>query len=395
VAMDPRTGEILAMVSRPTFDPNDFSTRISRDVWNKLVNDDDHPLLNKAIQAQLAPGSTFKIIMAVAGLQEGIAQDMKVNCTGGASFYGRYFKCWVVAEHRVHGITDISKAIYQSCDVFFYTLAEKLGIDRIAKYATMFGLGQKTGIDLPQEASGVMPSEEWKIRNFKQKWYAGETISVGIGQGAVAATPVQMMRAIGAIASDGSLVRPHVAFPSELPPNFVPASTVPERVSVPLDPNNWQTITDAMAGVVNPGGTAALSHLQGIDFAGKTGSAQTISNALKAKLGAEGKSKFKDNGWFVGVEPRRNPEIVVCSLLEEGEHGYLAARAAAQVIKAYVEKQRRQPVKVVKGEPAGKVEIGAVWSGSEKGQPKVQAGKFMLDVSRDRAPLATAAPGLE
>jgi len=393
VAMDPRTGEILAMVSRPTFDPNDFAIRVSRDQWTKLVNDPDHPLLNKAIQAQLAPGSTFKIIMATAGLQEGIAQDMKVNCTGGATFYGRYFKCWVVAEHRTHGITDISKAIYQSCDVFFYTLAEKLGIERIAKYATEFGLGQKTGIDLPQEVTGVMPSEEWKIRNFKQKWYAGETISVGIGQGAVAATPIQMARAIGAIASGGTLVRPHVTNPRDLPPGVVPASNVPEQTTVQIDPQNWQTITDAMADVVNPGGTAALSHLQGIDFAGKTGSAQTISNALKAKLGAEGKANFKDNGWFVGVEPRRNPEIVVCSLLEEGEHGYLAARAAAQVIKAYVEKKNRAPVKVV-GIPAGKVEVGAVWSAPDD-DSDMRGGRFVLDVTRTHAPLATAAPGVE
>ena len=316
VAMDPRTGEILAMVSRPTFDPNDFSVRISRDEWNKLVSDPDKPLLNKAIQAQLAPGSTFKIIMATAGMQEGIAEDMHVTCNGGATFYGRYFKCWVVAEHRVHGVVDISKAIYQSCDVFFYTLAEKLGIERIAKYSTMLGLGQKTGIDLPQEVSGVMPSEEWKIRNFKQKWFAGETISVGIGQGAVAVTPIQMARAIGAITSGGRMVRPHVTNPTELPPGVVQASNVPDEVTVPIDPKNWEIITDAMAAVVNPGGTAALSHLQNIDFAGKTGSAQTISNALKAKLGAEGKAKFKDNGWFVGVEPRRNPEIVVCTLLE-------------------------------------------------------------------------------
>src|ERR1700736_814142 len=221
VAMDPRNGEILAMVSRPTFDPNDFAVRVSRDQWARLVNDDNHPLLNKAIQAQLAPGSTFKIIMATAGLQEGIAKDMHVICNGGASFYGRYFKCWVTAEHRTHGVVDISKAIYQSCDVFFYTLAEKLGIDRIAKYATMFGLGQKTGIDLPQEATGVMPSEEWKIRNYKQKWFAGETISVGIGQGAVAVTPIQLARAIGAIASGGVLVRPHVTNPAELPANII------------------------------------------------------------------------------------------------------------------------------------------------------------------------------
>jgi penicillin-binding protein 2 len=392
VAMDPRTGEILAMVSRPTYNPNDFAVRISNDEWMKLVNDADHPLLNKAIQAQLAPGSVFKIIMATAGLQEGIAQAMKVNCTGGASFYGRYFKCWVVAEHRTHGITDISKAIYQSCDVFFYTLAEKLGIERIAKYAMAFGLGQKTGIDLPQEVTGVMPSEEWKIRNFKQKWYAGETISVGIGQGAVAATPIQLARAIGAIASGGLLVRPHVTNPRDLPPGIVPASNVPDEVRIPIDPANWETITDAMAGVVNPGGTAALSHLQGIDFAGKTGSAQTISNTLKAKLGAAGKANFKDNGWFAGVEPRRNPEIVVCALLEEGEHGYLAARTAAQVIKAYVEKQRRQPTKVAS---SGKIDVGAVWNTGSDAQDELHGGHFDIEVPKSRAPLAMAAPGLE
>jgi penicillin-binding protein 2 len=392
VAMDPRNGEILAMVSRPTFDPNDFAVRISRAQWNKLVNDDDHPLLNKSIQAQLAPGSTFKIIMAAAGLQEGVAQNMKVNCNGGGDFYGRYFKCWVVAEHRVHGITDLSKGIYQSCDVFFYTLAQKLGIEKIAKYATQFGLGQKTGIDLPQEASGIMPSEEWKIRTFKQKWIVSETISVGIGQGAVAATPVQMMRAIGAIASGGRVVRPHLTNPTDLPPGVIPASSVPDETHIPIDPKNWEIITDAMAGVVNPGGTAALSHLQGIDFAGKTGSAQTISNALKAKLGAQGKN-FKDNGWFVGVEPRRNPEIVVCTLLEEGEHGYLAARVAAQVIKAYVEKQRRQPSKLAKAD--GKADIAAIWNEpSAEKSDGFKGGHFTVKLSDKKVPSASAAPGV-
>jgi len=397
VAMDPRTGEVLAMVSRPTFDPNDFAVKISRGEWNKLVMDEDHPLLNKAIQAQLAPGSTFKIIMATAGMQEGVAQTMHVNCNGGGTFYGRYFKCWVVAEHRTHGVVEISKAIYQSCDVFFYTLAEKLGIDRIAKYATALGLGQRTGIDLPQEVTGVMPSEEWKVKNFKQKWYAGETISVGIGQGAVAVTPIQMARAIGGIASGGLLRRPHVINPTDLPANVIPASNVPDETRLPLDPQNWEIITNAMADVVNPGGTAPSAHLQGIDFAGKTGSAQTISNALKARLGAAGK-KFKDNGWFIGVEPRRNPEIVVCALLEEGEHGYLAARTVAQVIKAYVEKERRQPTKVA-GSGDKKVEIGAVWSepGADKEEAdrdRLQAGHFAVDIARQKAPLAVAAPGM-
>src|SRR6201988_2001096 len=245
VAMDPRTGEILAMVSRPTFDPQSFSVRVSRDQWSKLVNDENHPLLNKAIQAQLAPGSTFKIIMATAGLQEGIAQDLHVNCTGGGTFYGRYFKCWIAARHQTHGAVDIVKGIYQSCDVFFYTLGEKLGIDRIAKYATALGMGQKTGIDLPQEVSGVMPSEQWKIRNFKQKWFAGETISVSIGQGAVAITPVQLMRAIATISMGGKMVVPHVINPTDLPPGVIDAAHYTEVKSVPIDPNGWTFITDA------------------------------------------------------------------------------------------------------------------------------------------------------
>src|SRR5216117_3190532 len=267
IAMDPHTGEILAMVSRPTFDPNDFAVRIKRGDWNKLVTDPDKPLLNKAIQAQLAPGSTFKILMSVAGWQEGLAQTLNIHCNGGAEFYGRRFGCWVKSGH---GEVDLTKAIYQSCDVFFYTLANKLGIDRIAKYATTFGLGQRTGIDLPQEATGVMPSEEWKLRNFRQKWFAGETISVGIGQGAVVVTPVQLIRAIAGIASDGVMHRPHVAFPQQLPANLIPAAASDGDVKVPIDPKNWEIITNAMANVPTPLGTAGSAHLQGIDFAGKT-----------------------------------------------------------------------------------------------------------------------------
>jgi penicillin-binding protein 2 len=398
VAMDPRTGEILAMVSRPTFDPNDFAVRVSRDQWSKLVNDEDHPLLNKAIQAQLAPGSTFKIIMATAGLQEGIAQDLKVDCTGGAEFYGRYFKCWISEHHKMHGIVDITKGIYQSCDVFFYTLAEKLGIERIAKYATMLGLGQKTGIDLPQEVSGVMPSEEWKIRNFKQKWFAGETISVGIGQGAVAVTPIQLARAISGIASGGNLVRPHVAFPNELPANMTPTSTSTdtEKVQIQLDPKNWEIITDAMADVTSPMGTAFAAHLQGIDFAGKTGTAQTISGAAKAKV-ANGKARFKNNAWFVGVSPRRNPEIVVCVLWESGEEGPLAAIVASHVIKAYVDKQQRNPPKLAeKPKTDGKVEVGGVWTvpDPDGDESTLQGGHFFVDVAKRRLAGLAAAPGI-
>ncbi len=386
IAMDPKTGEILAMVSRPTFDPNDFAVRIRRDDWNKLVNDPDKPLLNKAIQAQLAPGSTFKIIMATAGWQEGIAQTLNVHCTGGAMFYGRRFGCWVKSGH---GAVDITKAIYQSCDVFFYTLAEKLGIDRIAKYATALGLGEKTGIDLPQEATGVMPSEEWKIRNFKQKWFAGETISVGIGQGAVATTPVQLMRAIAAISMDGRMVVPHIANPVNLPPDYVQVTRYTDVKNIPIDPGGWNTITDAMGRVLLPEGTAPSAHIAGIDIAGKTGSAQIVSLALRAKH--QNDSDFAQNGWFVGFTPRRNPDIIVCVLFEGGEHGKLAARLATQVIKAYVDKQRRQPTKVATGN--SKVDVGGLWS-APGGSDRLQGGRFVIDLAKQRVPLAVAAPGL-
>jgi penicillin-binding protein 2 len=388
IAMDPHSGEILAMVSRPTFDPNDFAVRISRAEWTKLVTDPDKPLLNKAIQAQLAPGSTFKILMSVAGWQEGIAQSLNVHCNGGATFYGRRFGCWVKTGH---GAVDLTKAIYQSCDVFFYTLAEKLGIDRISKYATAMGLGQKTGIDLPEEATGVMPSEEWKIRNFKQKWYAGETISVGIGQGAVATTPVQLMRAISAISMDGRMVVPHVASPTGLPPEYLETHHYTDVTNIPINPEGFNIITDAMARVLLPEGTAPSAHVPGVDFAGKTGSAQIVSLAVRALH--QNNEALNQNGWFVGFTPRRNPDIIVAVLFEGGEHGKLAARLATQVIKAYVDKQRRQPTKVASG--TGKVDVGAVWNTDIGADDDLHGGHFDLDVPKSRAPLAVAAPGLQ
>jgi penicillin-binding protein 2 len=389
IAIDPRNGEVLALVSRPVFDPNHFAVRISRDEWNKLITDPSKPLLNKSIQAQLAPGSVFKIIMAVAGMQEGIAQNLHVNCGGGANFYGRFFKCWIAKRHSSHGIVDLTKGIYQSCDTFFYTLGERLGIGRIAKYAQAFGLGQRTGIDLPQEVSGVMPSEEWKIRNFKQKWYAGETISVSIGQGAVATTPVQLARAIGGIASGGKMYRPHLVKPEDILDDQLrkEAKETLDETEVKIDPASWETITDAMADVVSPVGTGAASQIKGVDFGGKTGSAQVISNDARKKLTGQ---QFKDNGWFAGVSPRRNPEIVICALIEQGEHGDLAARVVSQVIKTYAEKQRRAGRKFaevpIKEDQPKKVEVAGVWNRTDEDghADGLQGGHF--NVTLDKSP---------
>ena len=393
VAMDPHNGEILAMVSRPIFDPNDFAVHVSRSEWNHLVTDENHPLMNKATQAQLAPGSTFKIIMSVAGLQEGIAQTLHVNCPGYAIFYGSRRACWIGSEmHSAHGAVDISKGIYQSCDVFFYTLADRLGIARIAKYATEFGIGKLTGIDLPGEASGVMPSEEWKIKNFKQKWYAGETISVGIGQGAVAVTPIQLLRALSGIAMDGQLRRPHLVFDDEVPEPMLKAvkATYADQVTVPIDQQNWETITDAMSKVPSPLGTAPMAAIPGVDFAGKTGSAQTMSNAAARKLGF--KHSMNDTAWFVGFTPRRNPDVVVCVLMEGGEAGRYAARLAAQVIYSYVAKQRahqvqRKSAELQKdGKPAAPPAPGATPSQGAARSPSTGALRAPIPVAPASSP---------
>ncbi len=389
IAMDPHTGEVLAMVSRPVFDPNRFAVKIGRDDWNKLVTDPDHPLLNKAIQAQLAPGSTFKIVMSVAGLEENIAQTLKVNCQGGATFYGHFFAC-----DAHHGNVDIHNAIPLSCDTYYYTLAQRLGIEKIAYWAHKIGIGKKTGIDLPNEATGIMPSEEWKMRNYHEKWYAGETISVGIGQGAVALTPIQLARAIGGVTSGGDFQRPHVVFPNQLPAQYEQAmlETFPGSgtSSVHIDPAAWETITDGMAATTAPGGTAYASHLEGIDFAGKTGTAQVLNHSFGAKSVSKDKNG-RANAWFVGVAPRRNPDIVVVVLWEHGGWGAGSAHLAAQVIETFVDKQRRLEHNLQAPRPPA-VEVGAVWSAPGEKDGAVQAKPSAQKVNTPVGPAGKPAP---
>ncbi len=328
VALDPRNGEVLAMVSRPAFDPNLFAGRIRSKDWSELVNNPEHPLMNRAVQAQQAPGSTFKPIMLLAGLETGAIDDnFHVSCGGGASFYGRYFKCW-----GKHGTVGIHEALVHSCDTFFYNVANRMDIDDIARYAEMVGYGHKTGIDLPHEAEGVVPSRKWKIRNFREKWYPGENISVGIGQGATTVTPIQMASAIGGLAIGGMWFQPHLIRDAV---HLMPA----RRAEVNLD--NIRKVVSGMYGVVNEGGgTGVRAHLPGIDVCGKTGSAQLISNDALRK-GFHQSKDMKDNAWFVGFAPCQNPEIVVSTLFENGEHGQLAAPIVRDVIKAYFDKKAR------------------------------------------------------
>jgi penicillin-binding protein 2 len=396
VAMDPRNGEILAMVSHPSYDPNAFAVRINRTDWNQLITNPNHPLMNKAIQDQLAPGSTFKVIMSAAGLQEGVAQDMHVNCVGGGSFYGRFFHC-----DKHHGVLNISQAIPLSCDTFFYTLAQKLGIDTIARYATSLGLASKTGIDLPDEKAGIMPSTQWEMKNYHQRYYPGNTISVGIGQGETQVTPLQLARALGGIASNGHLVRPHVVSPEQLTSQFHQAIldtfSGSGTVDVPINPDTWNIITDGMAAATTTG-TAGAAHLDGIDFAGKTGTAQvTGSGDTHVKGGAK-----TPNSWFVGMAPRRNPEIVITVLQEHGDWGSNSAKIAAQIITVYVNKKRKLDKNVLDQAAVDKpVEVGAVWSdpapvGRKKSAARspmeasvMHAGHYFIDLPRP-APTSTA-----
>jgi penicillin-binding protein 2 len=328
VALDPRTGEVLAMVSHPSFNPNDFAVRIPRQEWDQLNNDPEKPLLDRSIQAQLAPGSVFKILETAAMLEsKAIPSDFKVFCPGYATFYGRVFHELNPGD-SAHGEVDLHTAIVKSCDIYFYNVGERLGIDRLSYYGTSFGLGRKTGVDLPGEDSGLMPSEAWKERVFHQKWYAGETISLAIGQGATEVTPMQMAYTIGGIISGGVFKQPHLLTSTEPAP----------EIDFPISEPTVDFITQAMYDVVNAGGTAAASKLPGIEFCGKTGTAQVISAAGKEK--ATNKSGLKNNAWFVGFAPRRNAEIVVAVLVQAGGYGAEAAAPVARdVVKAYYDKK--------------------------------------------------------
>ena len=332
VALDPRTGEVLAFASHPAPDPNDFAVRISKEEWQRLNEDKDHPLLNRVTQAQLAPGSVFKIIMSTAMLESKTPpESFSAFCPGYGVFYGQMHKCWVYGKTS-HGAVSLHKAIVQSCDVFFYNVGMRMGIGTISKYAKMLGLGSKTGIDLPSEEAGLVPSEEWVQRVYHHKWYPGSTISVSIGQGSVMVTPMQVAYTIGGIASGGEFKQPHM---------LKDLQNV-GSMHVELSEDTVEQVTQGMYGVVNePGGTGNAIKLQGIEFCGKSGTAQMMSYAAASRLGM---GKGKNDGWFVGYAPRRDPEIVVAAVVEDtSEHGGTASGPVVRdIVKAYYDKKNKK-----------------------------------------------------
>jgi penicillin-binding protein 2 len=328
VALDPRTGDVLAMVSRPTFDPNKFAVRVKPADWKELLDNPDHPLLNKAIQAQQPPGSTFKPFTALAALESGAIDDkFPVHCSGGIALYGKYQRCW---EKKGHGTLSLHRGMAQSCDVYFYTIGAKAGIDNLAFYGDMAGFGHPTGIDLPHEKEGLMPSEKWKLRTQRTKWYAGETPSVAIGQGAITVTPLQLARATGGLAMGGVWHRPHM-LKNPLKPDT--------PVTWTLNQQNVKDIVDGMYGVVNEGGTGGRAKLPNIPVCGKTGTAQLTSEDF-AK--SKGRKTSEDNAWFEAFAPCAAPEIVVVVMFERFPgHGQYAAPVSRDVMKSYFDKKIR------------------------------------------------------
>ena len=337
VALDPFTGEILGLVSSPAFDPNSFSSGIERTLWESLTRDPETPLFNRAVQGQYAPGSLFKVVVATAGLEEGlITPETTVFCPGYASIYGHVFKCNRPAGH---GIVSLARALSESCNVFFYQLGARLEIQRLAAYARKFGLGSLTAVDLPNEASGLIPDPAWKERLFKAPWYPGETISVSIGQGQVLATPLQMARMMAVIANGGRLVQPHIV-------RLVSGKPVPYEPprSLGLKPSTLAAIRKGLFMAVNSGGSAQRAQISDLVVAGKTGSAQVVSSSkLKKDI-----DTIQPRAWFAGFAPLDNPRIALAVLVDHGgSGGAAAAPVALTILEKFFGRTSEVPVKRV------------------------------------------------
>lgn len=364
VALDPRTGEILAIVSHPSFNPNDFAKRIDRETWQQLTSDPRKPLMNKAIQAHIAPGSIFKIITAAAALETGtIRPSYSLYCPGWVTIYDHTYHDWTWRKGHGHGHVDLHQAIVVSCDVYFYTLGKLLGIEKIEYFAKRLGLGARTGIDLPAEEPGLVPSPTWAKRVFNRPWWPGETISVAIGQGALAATPLQIAYAIGGIASGGVFRQPHLAFRDQLRALGIEMGDESAR-KFPLDEATVEVLARGMWGVVNEGGTGARARFPGLDIAGKTGTAQVVSMALQESADKE---EYKSNAWFVAFAPSTNPEIVVAALVMHGNSSAVAVPIARDVIKTYFDKKLAR--KPIPGQMETRVRLM-----SELGRPRAGSG---------------------
>jgi penicillin-binding protein 2 len=335
VVMAVDSGEILAFASSPGFDPALFAARMPPDKWNAYLNDKRHPLENKALKGQYPPGSTFKIITALAGLEDGLIDaNTTVECKGSYTVGTSTFKCW---EKHGHGQVNLKKALRESCDVYFYQLAERLGVDRIARAAKEFGLGAPMGVGLENEKGGLIPTAEWKLKRFGKKWYRGETLPVGIGQGYVLTTPIQLASMIATVANEGTVYRPHFVKRIVDPDGKVLKEFLPEVLKrVTGKPGSFKLVKEGLLAVVNePHGTGGAARLYEVRVAGKTGTSQVVKQRdSKGRVPYE----FRDHALFVAFAPYEKPEVAVAVVIEHGEHGGAAAAPiAGRILRAYFE----------------------------------------------------------
>jgi penicillin-binding protein 2 len=322
VALQPNTGEVLALASSPSFNPNLFMRGIDSKIWKGLVNNPLKPLLNRAIQSQYPPGSTFKIITAIAALEEGLVDEKTSYYCSGSIFFGRTFRCWKAAGH---GYVNLHKALVESCDVYFYEIAKQLDVDKLAQYAMGFGLGRPSGISLEGEAAGIVPTSGWKRERKNEKWFRGETLNTVIGQGYLSTTPLQMARLTGAVVNGGRLYEPYI---------LAGAGSVEPESIVRIKPEYSALIKSALLSVVSDKhgtGWPALSDI--VSIGGKTGTTQVVGGVSKSK---DVPHRFKDHAWFVAFAPEKSPQIAVAVFVEHGEHGSTgAAPIAKKIIEAY------------------------------------------------------------
>ena len=336
VAIDPNTGYILAMASHPAYNPNIFTGGIQSSAWHELVTDPSHPLENRSIQGIYPPGSTFKVVDSIAGLMDRtLTPSTSYFCPGGLYFGNREYRCW---RKQGHGNIVFHRAIVESCDVFFYDVGQHLGVDRIAAWAHALGFGKKTGIDLDNEKGGTIPSSEWKQRRYHERWYPAETLSVAIGQGYVAVTPIQLAELAAEVANGGTLYKPQFvkqidALDGSVVKTFPPIVENQTRI----DPQVLEELRSAMADVVAaPNGTGKSARIDGITVAGKTGTAQVVKEAQGARTKETALSdKNRDHGWFMAFAPVDHPKIAIACIIEHSGHG---GSTAAPVVKAVMEK---------------------------------------------------------
>jgi penicillin-binding protein 2 len=334
VAMDPRNGDILAMASKPDFDPNLFARGISPDNWKSILDNPARPLQNRAIQGQYPPGSIFKILVAMAGLEEKlITPETLFQCTGSYPFGNREYQCW---KKEGHGQVNLRKAIVESCDIYFYQLGMRLGVNRIAKYASAAGLGSPTGFPLGLEKAGLVPTSSWKMKRFGVPWQGGENLSIAIGQGYYLVTPLQIACTFSALFNGGKYYQPRIALGVRAPDGETLREYPPLVLrNIPISPGTIEFVREALwEAVHSPGGTGGRAKVEGFNVAGKTGTSQVIQRK-------EGKPEstppeLQDHAWFACFAPAFNPEIVVVVLVEHGGGGgSAAAPLAKKVLEAY------------------------------------------------------------